>query len=91
MSKLTIVKNKAMSHGATDVGISKNKNKKYYVVYNGKKIHFGHPDYKDYLDHKDNDRRDKYKARASKIKNKQGQYTYKLKSSPNYWAYNILW
>ena len=26
-----------------------------------------------------------------KIKNKNGEYTYLDKSSPNYWAYHLLW
>ena len=42
---------------------------------NGKKVHFASPKYSDYLIHKDKDRRDKYLARATRIKNKSGELT----------------
>ena len=32
---------KAIKHGASDFGISHNVNKRFYVVYNERKIHFG--------------------------------------------------
>lgn len=32
-----------------------------------------------------------YRARASKIKNKKGELTFKNKNTANYWAYNFLW
>lgn len=85
---------------------SNRKNKKYRVdfIYNGKhyKIHFGHPayeQYKDqtgigafsYMDHKDKDRRKRYRKRASMIKNKRGEYTVFDPLSPNYWAFRFLW
>mgnify|MGYP003650983399 CR=1 FL=1 len=35
--------------------------------------------------------RKSYKARASGIRNKQGQLTYKLKDTANYWSYHYLW
>ena len=35
--------------------------------------------------------RKSYKARASGIKNKQGQLTYKNKNTANYWSYHYLW
>ena len=84
-------KNKAINNGATEFGVSSRKNKKFYVRYNGKAIHFGDSRYKDYTQHGDPVRRKSYKARASKIKNKNGQLTYKMKSAANYWAYHILW
>jgi len=81
---------------------SKAKGKKYAVVYNGKTINFGskiNSQYKDstglglysHLDNNDPVKRKAFRARMSKIKNKEGQYVYKLKSSPAYWAYNYLW
>lgn len=42
-------------------------------------------------DHNDINRRKKYRARASKIKNKEGKLTYKIKYSPNFFSYNYLW
>lgn len=82
------------------------KNKKYSVVVmkHGKKvkIHFGDKRYQHFkdstplkkysnLDHGDKERRKRYLARAKKIKNKKGQLTANLKSSPNYWAIKFLW
>lgn len=91
MNKFNKVKNLAFEYGAEDFGVSNLKNKKYYVIYNNKKIHFGHPDYEDWHDHQDKERRERYLKRASKIKDKNGNYTYKNKSKPNFWAYHLLW
>ena len=57
----------------------------------GKKVHFGSPKYPDYLIHQDKDRRDKYLARATKIKNKQGELTYNNPESSNFWSTRLLW
>ena len=45
------------------------------------------------LDHQnqDKDRRDKYLARAKKIKNKQGELTYTNPESSNFWSTRLLW
>ena len=60
--------------GAESLDHSTRKNNKYMVTLkSGKKVHFGSTKYEDYLTHKDKDRRDKYLARATKIKNKQGE------------------
>jgi hypothetical protein len=71
------------------------KNKKYsvYVMKDGKKkiIHFGHSDYQDFTQHKDEKRRKSYLARAKGIKNKKGELTWKDKNTPNYWAVHYLW
>jgi len=85
------LKNKAFSFGATEFGKSKRKNKKYYIVYGGKIIHFGHSSYEDYTTHHDKERRDRYRKRASKIRDKSGKLTVNNKYSPNFWAYHILW
>ena len=58
---------------------------------NKKLIHFGHTDYEDYTQHKDEKRRKSYLARAKGIKNKKGELTYKDKNSKNYWAIKHLW
>tara|TARA_R110001606_G_scaffold363029_1_gene516954 strand:+ start:621 stop:896 length:276 start_codon:yes stop_codon:yes gene_type:complete len=74
---------------------SKAKNKKYSVYVkadnkSGKKlINFGHSDYEDYTTHKDKKRQKSYLARAKGIKNKEGQLTWKLKDTPNYWAVKL--
>lgn len=81
---------------------SDRKGKKYMVVYDGKKIHFGDSNmqqYKDstglglysHLDHNDNERRRLYRTRASKITNKEGKLTYNNPSSSNYYSYWYLW
>ena len=71
---------------------STRKNNKYMVTLpSGKKVHFGSTKYADYLTHKDKDRRDKYLARATKIKNKQGELTYNNPESANFWSINLLW
>tara|TARA_R110000787_G_scaffold91871_1_gene193517 strand:- start:818 stop:1099 length:282 start_codon:yes stop_codon:yes gene_type:complete len=56
-----------------------------------KLIHYGHSAYQDFTQHKDPARRKNYLARAKGIKNKQGQLTYKLKDTKNYWAVKHLW
>lgn len=90
--KLRKVKQKAFKLGASNIEPSTRKNKKYMVEYKGNVIHFGQKGYKDFLDHnKDPIRRMSYRKRARGITNKEGQKTYKLKSSANFWAYNVLW
>ena len=77
---------KAKRLGAKSLHYSNRKNNKYVVEYEGKKIHFGSKKYEDYLIHKDKERRDKYLARAKKIKNKNDSPSF-----PNYWAVHLLW
>ena len=78
--------------GAESFDYSSRKNSKYMATLpSGKKVHFGSPNYPDYLIHKDKERRDKYRARATKIKNKQGELTYTNPESSNFWSVNLLW
>jgi len=85
---------------------SSNPKKKYdvFVFKNGKKvkISFGDRKYKHYkdttkarawssLDHGDKKRRLNYIKRATKIKNKKGQETALILSSPNYFSLKYLW
>jgi hypothetical protein len=88
---LISLRNKALSLGATSFDYSDRKNKKYYVVYDGKQIHFGSKEGSTYLDHKDEKKREAWKARHSKIYNKEGQKVITLKTSPSYWSDKILW
>ena len=77
--------------GAESLDYSTRKNNKYMVTLtSGKKVHFGSPKYEDYFTHKDKDRRDKYLARATKIKNKQGELTHNNPESANYWSTKLL-
>ena len=78
--------------GAESLDYSTRKNNKYMATLSsGKKVHFGSPIYPDYLIHQDKERRDRYLARATKIKNKQGELTYTNHESANYWSVNLLW
>ena len=88
MEKLRV---KAFKLGTTEFGTSNAKNKKYYVIYRGKRINFGAKNMSDSTIHKDKERRDRYRARHRAIKNKQGQLVYKLKTSPSFWSLNLLW
>ena len=86
------LKAKAKELGAKSLDYSSRKNNKYMVTLpSGKKVHFGHKGYEDYTIHGDADRRDKYRTRATKIKNKKGELTYNNPESPNFWAIKLLW
>ena len=93
MDKLNYIRRKAKRLGIKgDIDVSNAKNKKYSIVLpEGKTINFGDSRYEDFIDHKDNERRKNYLARAKKIKNKSGKFTYKDKYSPNYYSVNLLW
>lgn len=85
---------KAKELGAKSLDYFKRKNKKYVVTLsspNGKQIHFGSPLYEDFLIHKDDNRRENYLKRATKIRNKKGDLTYNNPESPNFWSINLLW
>lgn len=82
---------KALKLGAKEFGRSNVKNKKWYVVYNNKKINFGDNRYDDYTTHRDKSRRKNYLLRAKAIRNKYGELTYNNKNYPNYWAVHLLW
>ena len=78
--------------GSESLDYSTRKNSKYMATLSsGKKVHFGSSKYPDYLIHQDKDRRDKYLARAKKIKNKQGELTFTNPESSNCWSVNLLW
>lgn len=82
----------AINLGASTLKYSTRKNNKYMAVLpDGKVVHFGAPHYEDFTIHKDEARREKYLARAKKIKNKKGELTHKNIESPNYWSVNLLW
>ena len=70
---------------------SQRKNKKLYVVYGGKQIHFGSQSHSDFLQHNDQQRRKRYHARADKIKLKDGSYAVDNMNSPAFWSKHLLW
>lgn len=67
--------------------LSSRKDKKYMIIHNGKKIHFGAMGYEDFTKHKDKERRDAYLKRAMGIKGNWKDNKY----SPNNLAIHILW
>ena len=56
---LNLLRRKAKNmYGAKDLRICTRRNKKYVLTLkNGDQIHFGHPDYEDFMIHQDQDRR----------------------------------
>ena len=89
--KLNIVKRKAKKLGATEVGFSNRKGKKYYVIYKGRIIHFGATGYSDFLEHRDKERRARYRKRHKAILKQDGTPAYLDEFSPSYWSYRVLW
>lgn len=81
--------------------LSDKPSKKLMTIVNGKKIYFGSTLYKNYKDqtslldpafqHFDEKRRKNYIARASKIRDKEGNLTYLNPESANFHAIHILW
>lgn len=62
---------KARKLGAESLDFSPRKNNKYVATLpDGQKVHFGSPKYPDFLIYQDNVRKERYLARAKKIKNK---------------------
>jgi hypothetical protein len=57
----------------------------------GRWIHFGARNSVTFLEGASEAKRDSYRARASKIKNKEGNFTYNIKYTPNFLSYFILW
>lgn len=85
------LRKKAIGYGATDFGVSKVKSKRYYVIYQNRKINFGSDVGSTYIDHGDPVKRKAWYARHSKIKNKHGEYVINIKTSPDWWSAKILW
>ncbi len=87
---VNILDAKAKKLGATEIGISKAKNKRFYVIYNNKIINFGLNTGQTFIDHKNKQIRDAWFKRHSKIL-RSGSPAYKNKESPSFWSYRILW
>lgn len=85
------LKQKAINNGAEEFGTSKAAGKRFYVIYQGRRINFGSKSGSTYIDHGDEQLRDLWYKRHSKIKNKHGDYVINLKTSPDWWAARILW
>jgi hypothetical protein len=81
---------KAKKLNASEFGISKAKNKRFFVVYDNKIINFGSKIGKTFIDHKDINKKMNWRARHSRIL-KNGYPAYLQKDSPSYWSWHILW
>jgi len=90
-NKLIELFNKAQKLGSSDFGPSNIKNKRFYVIYNNKKINFGDAHGSTFIEHGDNNIRNNWIARHSKILLKDGTPAYKNKNKPAFWSYHLLW
>ena len=71
---------------------SSRKHKKWKVrAPSGKWVHFGDSRYEDFTQHRDPERRRRYLARATAIRDKSGNLAYKDPEPPNYYAVRLLW
>jgi hypothetical protein len=71
---------------------SPRKNKRFVFFTTGAKpIHFGDPRATTFADGASEKKRKSYRARASKIKNKAGEFTYNKRITANFLAYHLLW
>lgn len=72
---------------------SPNKRLKAEFIMNGRPyiVHFGLKGAYTYADGAPISKRDSYRARASKITNAKGEYTYKIPGTANSFAYHLLW
>lgn len=66
---------------------SKQKNKKYAVVLDGKTVNFGAEGYEDFTTHKDESRKERYEKRHKPTED----WTKKGMMTPGFWAKHILW
>jgi Family of unknown function (DUF5754) len=82
---------KAIHFGATEFGKATTKDKRFYVIYGGKKINFGSTTNNTFIDHHDEKKRKAWRARHSMIKLKSGEFAYKNKNQPEFWSYHLLW
>ncbi len=85
------LRKRALELGATRFGRSRAAGKKWFVMYDSRRINFGSAGMSDFTIHKDEARRRRYRARHGKIRLKDGRLAYKVKSSPAYWAWHLLW
>lgn len=90
-AKLRKVNAKARALGYGPVRRSPRRTKKFVVEVGGRDVHFGHPAYEDFLDHRDPERRRRYLRRAKAIRDAAGRLTWTDPASPNYWSVRVLW
>ena len=74
-----------------EVKLSNRPNKKLMVLINDKWVHFGQKHSITFIEGADEKKRDSYRARASKITRKNGEYTYQIFPTANFLSYHLLW
>ena len=67
-----------------NIEISTRKDKKYMIIHNGKKVHFGEMGYEDFTKHRDLHRAELFKKRNAKWAEAE-------KYSPAFLSYHLLW
>ena len=73
------------------VMLSDKPNKKIKISINGKIIHYGDKNSITFIERNDKEKQRLYQARASKITNKNNEYTYKIRYTPNFLSFWTLW
>ena len=91
MAELRDLKRKVKRLGGSNLTMSDRKEKRFCVVYQNNKIHFGLKYGLTFYDHGDPIKRAAWIARHSKIKNKQGELVMFDKTSPSFWSKALLW
>ena len=76
--------------GVSEFGNSNRVGKRFYVVYNGRKIHFGSKTNNTFYDHGDKTKRMNWQKRHSQIMTKRG-YAYLDRDQPAYYSWHLLW
>lgn len=90
-TKLDKVNTRAKKYGYGKIYYSTRNDKKFMTRYKGKLVHFGAMGYEDFLDHKDEDRRQNYRKRHRGIRNKDNKESYRVKGSAAHLSYHLLW
>ena len=83
-----VARQKGLSKYIKEIGYSKAKGKKYYVItIDNKKVNWGDINMDDYLQHHDKERRKKFKDRfRSTFEKNKNNY-----NKPIFWAYLLTW
>jgi hypothetical protein len=82
---------KAKRLGATELRPSWRRGKKLAVLYHHRWVHFGAAGMSDYTQHRDPERRERYRRRHRGILLADGRPAYKVKTSPAFWSWYLLW
>ena len=84
LSDINEVQRQANKYGIGKIYPSERKDKKYMVIINNKKIHFGDPKYADFTYHKDLKRREAFRKRNAK-------WATANKDTPSWLSFHLLW